>query len=185
MRSTVQEFEAQYLKPKVVNVQSGDSVKVSQKISEGSKERVQIFEGLVIGTRRKNSLTSTITVRRIASGVGVEKTFLLHSPLITKIEVIKRSSVRRNRLNYMRERSGKSARLDRVEFDSKAVNDVDVAKSQTDISPIEPSDVEEKVKNASSEKDSSKHDDTTAKNNNTKDAKDTSTPKETEANSSK
>jgi large subunit ribosomal protein L19 len=99
-------------------------VKVHQKIREGNKERVQIFQGLVIRTDRKGSHTSRITVRRIASGVGVEKSFLLHSPLVLKVEVTKRSKVRRNYLSYMRSRTGKSARLTGMDFDREAVNDV-------------------------------------------------------------
>lgn len=124
MQSVIQKIEAKYRKSQVVDVRSGDTVKVHQKIREGSKERVQIFQGLVIRTDRKNSHTSRITVRRIASGVGVEKSFLLHSPLVLKVEVTKRSKVRRNYLTYMRERTGKSARLTGVDFDRDAVNTV-------------------------------------------------------------
>ena len=123
MKSLTQQIEETYQKKKVADVRSGDTVRVSQKIKEGSKERVQVFEGLVIRTKRQGSLTSSITVRRISSGVGVEKSFLLHSPLIEKVEVVKRSKVRRNYLTYMRDRSGKSARLDSVEFDRDAAND--------------------------------------------------------------
>ncbi len=112
------------MKPEVVDVRSGDTVKVHQKIREGNKERVQVFQGLVIRTDRKDSHTSRITVRRIASGIGVEKSFLLHSPLVLKIEVTKRSKVRRNNLSYMRKLTGKSARLTGVDFDRKAVNDI-------------------------------------------------------------
>jgi len=124
MESVIQKINAKYRKSAVVDVRSGDTVKVHQKIREGNKERVQIFQGLVIRTDRKGSHTSRITVRRIASGVGVEKSFLLHSPLILKIEVTKRSKVRRNYLTYMRARTGKSARLTGVEFDREAVNTV-------------------------------------------------------------
>jgi large subunit ribosomal protein L19 len=124
MQSVIYEINQQYKKPAVVDVQSGDTVKVHQKIKEGSKERVQIFQGLVIRTDRKSSHTSRITVRRIASGVGVEKSFLLHSPLVVKVEVIKRSKVRRNYLSYMRGRTGKSARMTGVDFDKEAVNAV-------------------------------------------------------------
>lgn len=120
----IKEIEETYKKKAVVDVRSGDTVKVHQKIREGNKERVQIFQGLVIRTGKKGSHTSRITVRRIASGVGVEKSFLLHSPLVLKIEVTKRSKVRRNYLTYMRERTGKSARLTGVDFDQRAVNDV-------------------------------------------------------------
>ena len=87
-------------------------------------KNVQIFEGLVIRTSRKTVLQSTITVRRIASGVGVEKTYLLHGPNVLKIEVTKRSKVRRNYLGYMRARTGKSARLSGVDFDKKSVNEI-------------------------------------------------------------
>lgn len=108
----------------VVDARTGDTVRVHQKIKEGNKERVQIFEGVVIRTDRKDSLTSRITVRKVASGVGVEKSFLLHSPLVEKIEVTKRSKVRRKYLSFLRERSGKSARLKAVPFDRTAVNTV-------------------------------------------------------------
>jgi len=118
------ELEASFKKGAVVDVRSGDTVKVHQKIKEGAKERVQIFQGLVIRCDRKDSHTSRITVRRIASGVGVEKSFLLHSPLVLKIEVTKRSKVRRNNLSYMRKLTGKSARLTGVDFDRYAVNGV-------------------------------------------------------------
>jgi large subunit ribosomal protein L19 len=110
-------------KAKVVDVRSGDTVRVYQKIREGNKTRIQMFEGVVIRTDRKNSLDSRITVRKITSGVGVEKSYLLHSPLVEKVEVIKRGKVRRNYLTYLRQRSGKSARLTAKAFD-KAINDV-------------------------------------------------------------
>jgi large subunit ribosomal protein L19 len=124
MSSVISAIEAKFKKHDVVNVKSGDTVKVHQKIKEGNKERIQVFEGLVIRTDRKGSHTSRITVRRIASGIGVEKTYLLHSPLVEKIEVTKRSKVRRNYLTYMRERTGKSARLSGVDFDRNEVNTV-------------------------------------------------------------
>ncbi len=122
MQSVIQQIEAKYLKPAVVNVRSGDTVKVHQKIREGAKERIQIFQGLVIRTDQKGGHLSRITVRRIASGVGVEKSFLLHSPLVVAVEITKRSKVRRNFLTYMRERTGKAARLTGIVFDREAVN---------------------------------------------------------------
>lgn len=125
MESVIRKIESKYKKTQVVDVRSGDTVKVHQKIREGTKERVQIFQGLVIRTDRKGSHTSRITVRRIASGVGVEKSFLLHSPLVVKVEVTKRSKVRRNYLSYMRERTGKSARLTGQSFDKDAVNTIE------------------------------------------------------------
>lgn len=111
-------------KAAVVDARSGDTVRVHQKIKEGNKERIQVFEGVVIRTDNKKQHTSRITVRKIASGVGVEKSFLLHSPLVEKVEIVRRSKVRRNFLSYLRERSGKSARLSAVNFDREAVNDV-------------------------------------------------------------
>ncbi|HSX44779.1 MAG TPA: 50S ribosomal protein L19 [Candidatus Saccharimonadales bacterium] len=124
MPSVIQQIEEKYKKRQVVDVRSGDVVKVHQKIREGNKERVQIFQGLVIRTDKKNSPSSRITVRRVASGVGVEKSFLLHSPLILKVEVTKRSKVRRNYLTYMRKLTGKSARLTGIGFDVAAVNEI-------------------------------------------------------------
>lgn len=109
-------------KSAVVDVRSGDTVRVSQKIREGNKERIQVFEGTVIRTDRKGSLTSRFTVRKVSSGVGVEKSFLIHSPLVDKVEIVRRSKVRRNYLSYLRERSGKGARLRGQSFDREAAN---------------------------------------------------------------
>ncbi|MBR3122236.1 50S ribosomal protein L19 [Candidatus Saccharibacteria bacterium] len=114
-------------KKAVVDVRSGDTVKVTQKIKEGNKFRLQTFEGVVIRVDRKESHTARIVVRKVTSGVGVEKSYLIHSPLVEKIEIVKRSKVRRNNLKYLRERSGKSARLTGKSFDRAAVNDVTIA----------------------------------------------------------
>jgi large subunit ribosomal protein L19 len=124
MSSVIDQINDQYKKKAVVDVRSGDTVRVHQKIREGNKERIQIFQGLVIRTDKKGSHTSRITVRRVSGGIGVEKSFLLHSPLVVQVEVTKRSKVRRNYLSYMRERTGKAARLSNVEFDREAVNAV-------------------------------------------------------------
>lgn len=137
MHALITQVQSKFLKKEVVDVRSGDTVKVHQRIKEGNKERIQIFEGLVIRTDRKGGLTSTILVRRIASGVGVEKSFLLHSPLVEKVEVTKRSKVRRNYLTYMRARSGKGARLAAVDFDKNAVNDVDNSVVEEEVSEPE------------------------------------------------
>jgi len=122
MQSIITEIENKQRKHHVAPVTSGDTVRVHQRIDEGGKSRVQVFEGLAIRTRRLNSLSAVVTVRRIASGVGVEKTFPLHSPTIEKVEIVKRSNVRRNYLSYMRERTGKRARLANVDFDRAGVN---------------------------------------------------------------
>lgn len=132
MESLIKTVENAYKKSAVVDVCSGDTVRVHQKIREGNKERIQIFQGLVIHTKRKGSHTSSIVVRRIASGVGVEKDFLLHSPLILKVEITKRSKVRRNYLTYMRERTGKAARLSSVEFDREDVNAIKDDKAEAE-----------------------------------------------------
>lgn len=118
----IQKVNEKQKKHAVVDVRSGDTVRVSQRIKEGNKERVQVFEGVVIRTDNKDSHTSRITVRKIASGVGVEKSFLVHSTLVEKIEIMRRAKVRRKFLSFLRERSGKSARLKAVKFDREAVN---------------------------------------------------------------
>ena len=99
-----------YLKTDIPEFGVGDTVKVHVKIKEGNRERIQIFEGFVL-KRQNGGIGETFTVRRIASGVGVEKTFPIHSPLVEKIEVVRRGKVRRARLHYMRQRTGKSAKI--------------------------------------------------------------------------
>lgn len=118
----IQKVNDEQKKSVVVDVRSGDIVRVHQKIKEGNKERIQIFEGVVIRTDNKQSHTSRITVRKVASSVGVEKSFLLHSPLVDKVEIVRRAKVRRNYLSFLRGRSGKSARLIAKNFDREAVN---------------------------------------------------------------
>ena len=133
----IQKVNEEQKKHDVVDVRSGDTVRVHQKIKEGNKERIQIFEGVVIRTDRKKSHTSRITVRKVASGVGVEKSFLLHSPLVEQIEVVRRSKVRRNYLSFLRNRSGKSARLRQVIFDKAAVNTLSEEKIEEVAAPAE------------------------------------------------
>lgn len=118
----IQKVNEAQKKHAVVDARSGDTVRVHQKIKEGNKERVQVFEGVVIRTDRKGSHTSRITVRKVTSGIGVEKSFLLHNPLVEKVEIVRRAKVRRNYLTFLRGRSGKSARLKAVDFDRQAVN---------------------------------------------------------------
>lgn len=113
--------EQKYLK-KVPELRSGDVVRVHQKIKEGNKERVQVFEGVILRTKGGAGLKATFLVRKISFGVGVEKNFLLHSPNIAKIEVKKRAKVRQAYLGYLRNLSGKSARLKDKQFDVLAVN---------------------------------------------------------------
>jgi large subunit ribosomal protein L19 len=99
-----------YLKNDIPAFNVGDTVRVHIKIKEGNRERVQIFEGFVL-KKQNGGVSETFTVRKISSGVGVEKTFPLHSPKIEKIEVTRKGSVRRAKLNYMRARTGKAAKI--------------------------------------------------------------------------
>ncbi len=122
MHPTITEIETRHRKPAIAAVRSGDTVRVHQLIREGAKQRVQVFEGVVIRTDRMDSVTASITVRRIASGIGVEKTFLMHSPNIDRVEVMRRGKVRRNYLTFLRDRRGKSARLKEVALDRDEVN---------------------------------------------------------------
>ncbi len=118
----IEKVNAAQKKPAVVDVRTGDTVRVSQKIRENNKERIQIFEGAVIRTDRKDSHTARFTVRKVSSGVGVEKSFLIHSPLVDKVEIVRRAQVRRKYLSFLRKRSGKSARLKAQDFNREAVN---------------------------------------------------------------
>ena len=106
IKSITQEYE----KSDIPAFGVGDTVKVHIKIKEGNRERVQIFEGFVL-KKQNGGISETFTVRKISSGVGVEKTFPLHSPKIEKIEVVRKGAVRRAKLNYMRERTGKAAKI--------------------------------------------------------------------------
>ena len=99
-----------YMKNDVPEFRPGDTLRVHVRIKEGGKERIQIFEGLVMG-RHGGGISETYTVRKISSGVGVERTFPVHSPAIDHIEVVKYGKVRRAKLNYLRTRTGKAARI--------------------------------------------------------------------------
>ena len=99
-----------YIRTDIPAFNVGDTVKVHIKIKEGNRERIQVFEGFVL-KKQNGGISETFTVRRIASGVGVEKTFTVNSPLIEKVEVVRRGKVRRAKLHYMRQRTGKSAKI--------------------------------------------------------------------------
>ncbi len=103
-------IEKENLKENVPEFDVGDTVKVFVKIKEGAKERLQAYEGVVIA-RKNGSVRESFTVRRISSGVGVERTFPIHSPNVDRIEVMKKGKVRRAKLNYLRERTGKAAKI--------------------------------------------------------------------------
>ncbi len=103
-------IEKENLKANVPDFAIGDTVRVSVKIIEGNKERIQVFEGVVIA-RKNGSVRESFTVRRLSFGVGVERTFPIHSPKIDKIEVVKKGKVRRAKLFYLRERTGNAAKI--------------------------------------------------------------------------
>lgn len=112
------------IKKKVPALKSGYTVRVHQKIKEGEKSRIQIFEGLVININSGSGADKTFTVRKVVGGIGVEKIFPLHSTNIEKIEVVKTAKVRRSKLFYMRDRAGKSARLKERFISDKEYNDL-------------------------------------------------------------
>ena len=106
----IKNIEAEQLKAEVPEFRVGDTVKVYGKIKEGNRERIQVFEGVVL-KKQGGSNRATFTVRKISNGVGVEKTWPLHTPTIDKIEVVRKGKVRRAKLNYIRSRVGKAAKV--------------------------------------------------------------------------
>ena len=109
----VEEITASQLRSDLPEFKSGDEIKVSVRIIEGNKSRIQVFQGVVI-QRRGGGVNATFTVRKMSSGIGVERTFPGHSPNIAGIEVLRRGKVRRNKITYIRQRSGKSARIKEI-----------------------------------------------------------------------
>ena len=110
MNEIIRSIEAEQLRTDVAEFAVGDTVKVYGKIKEGNRERIQVFEGIVL-KKQGGSSRETFTVRKMSNGVGVEKTWPLHSPNVEKIEVVRRGKVRRAKLNYLRDRVGKRAKV--------------------------------------------------------------------------
>ena len=110
MNPIINELEKAYLKDEMPQLNSGDTVKVFVRIVEGNKERIQAFEGTII-KQHGSGINKTITVRKVFQGVGVERVFLVNSPRVEKINVLRRGDVRRSKLYYLRERSGKATRI--------------------------------------------------------------------------
>ena len=106
----IESVESEFMKPEIPEFAPGDVVRVHTKVVEGNKERIQVFEGTVI-RRAHRGLNETFTVRRISYGIGTERTFPLHSPRVDRIEVVRRGAVRRAKLYYLRQRTGKAARV--------------------------------------------------------------------------
>jgi large subunit ribosomal protein L19 len=110
MNDIIKNIEAAQLKKDVSEFHVGDTVKVYGKVKEGTRERIQVFEGVVM-KRQNGGSRETFTVRKKSNGIGVEKTWPVHSPIVEKIEVIRRGKVRRAKLNYLRDRIGKSSKV--------------------------------------------------------------------------
>ena len=110
MSNIIEQIEREYMKKEVPAFNVGDTVKVFVKVVEGSRERLQAFEGIVI-SKKNGSVRETFTVRRVSFGVGIERSFPLHSPRIDRIEVVRRGKVRRAKLYYLRKLSGKAAKI--------------------------------------------------------------------------
>ena len=110
MSSIIDRIDREQMRYDMPDFRPGDTIRVHIRIIEGNKERVQIFEGVTI-RRRRGNMGATFTVRKISHGVGVEKTFALHSPRLEKVEIVARGKVRRSRLYYLRELRGKAARI--------------------------------------------------------------------------
>lgn len=111
MNEIIKNIEAAQMKAEVPQFRVGDTVKVYAKIKEGNRERVQIFEGTVLKKQGGNSVRATFTVRKNSNGIGVEKTWPIHSPNVEKVEVVRRGKVRRAKLTYLRGRVGKRAKV--------------------------------------------------------------------------
>ena len=116
MTTKSEKFIQSFLKKFLPDIRPGDTVRVYQKVKEEKQERTQIFEGQVLARKHGRGISATITVRRVISGIGVEKIFPLHSPTIEKIEIVKRGKAKRAKLYYLRKAKGKRARLKKVEF---------------------------------------------------------------------
>jgi len=110
LEQIINNLQDQYLKKETPNVQIGDNVKIGVKIIEGNKERVQFYEGTIIA-KKNSSINTTITVRKVLQGIGIERIFLIHSPKVASIEIIRHAKVRRSKLYYLRNLRGKASRL--------------------------------------------------------------------------
>lgn len=119
MPTKTENFIKPSLKKDLPDIRSGDTIKVYQKIKADKQEKTQIFEGQVLARKHGKGISSTITVRKIISGIGVEKIFPLHSPAIEKIELVRRGKVKRAKIYYLRNAKGKKSRLKEVDLEKK------------------------------------------------------------------
>ncbi|MCH8048796.1 50S ribosomal protein L19 [Patescibacteria group bacterium] len=111
MPTNIEQIIQPFLRKNIPDIQPGDTVRVHQKVKEGEKERIQVFEGIVLARKHGKGINATITVRRVNKGYGVERVFPIHSPALDKIEIVKRAKVRRAKLYYLRKAKGKKGRL--------------------------------------------------------------------------
>jgi len=109
-QKAIDNLHQNFIKPNIPKIQIGDTVKLGVKIIEGNKERVQFYEGTVIA-KKNSSINTTITVRKVLQGIGIERIFLIHSPKVASIEILRHAKVRRSKLYYLRNLSGKASRL--------------------------------------------------------------------------
>ena len=130
----IKSIEHEQLKNRIPDLKIGDTVRVHQRIKEGNRERIQVFEGIII-KKQGGSVTATFTVRRSAYGVGVEKTFLVHSPLVEKVEVVRIGKARRAKLYYLRDRVGKAAKTKEAVGAKIESKYIDVKEDATVVAP--------------------------------------------------
>jgi len=143
MANKLETFIQPFLKKDLPDIRPGDTVRIYQKIKETpkkgktstgreDKERIQVFEGVVLARKHGKGISATITVRKVVSGIGVERIFPIHSPLIEKIEILKRAKVRRAKLYYLRKAKGKRARLKKIELTKKLrlTDEVEIKKDE-------------------------------------------------------
>jgi large subunit ribosomal protein L19 len=140
MHESIKAIQQSSLRTNLPNLKVGQTVKVYQKIQEGGKTRIQFFEGLIMMIKGDKGVNNTFTVRKLVGGIGVEKTFTLHSPSISKIEVLKQAKVRRSKLFYMRGRTGKATRLKQKEFEPVSfsptnITDEPAAEVESEVAP--------------------------------------------------
>lgn len=125
---TIHEFTKNQHLQTLINVRPGETIKIFQRVKEGEKTRVQPFEGLVIARKHGRGISATITIRKVSGGIGVEKIIPIHSPTITKVEVLKRAKVRRAKLYYIRTKAAKEVRRKMKTITQRIYKDVTIAK---------------------------------------------------------
>jgi len=151
MPTKIETFTKTQLKKDLPDIRPGDTIRVYQKIKEKDKERLQAFEGIVLARKHGKGISATITVRKVISGIGVEKIFPIHSLTIEKIEILKRGKVRRAKLYYLRTAKGKKARLKRREFAKAVVEPASVEITESEEETVEEKPAEEKPEEKATE----------------------------------